>query len=306
MSGVQNYLDRERPVTHHNNGESMSTDDTYAAYAAQRGLNWSRLKLARTSALHFHATPPRPDTSTLGMLRAVHSLVLEPENFDRDFAVWTGKTRRGKAFDEFNEQHAGKTILNVREHTQALETAAGVLAYRPAVELLQSSDTHTEVGLQWTDEATGQKCKGRADLVHMPDGTREAWVVDLKTVQSCSPRQMAAAAARMGYHGQLEHYAAGVEATTGRTVTRVGLLCVEGTAPHDCALLWLDDEARDAGRALRDRLLQTVADGFSRNVWPGQVPEAAELTLPAWAVDEAHGFDDDNFTSTSTGEYGDA
>lgn len=299
MSGVRNYLDRERPVAHDDNGESMSTDDTYADYAAQPGVNWSRLKLARTSALHYHATPPRPDTSTLGMLRAVHSLVLEPENFDRDFAVFTGKTRRGKAFDEFLEQHAGRTILNVREHTQALETAAGVLAYRPGAELLQSSDTYTEVGLQWTDEATGLQCKGRADLVHKPAGTREArdareaWVVDLKTVQSCDPRQMARDAARHGYHGQLEHYAAGVEATTGRTVTRVGLLCVEGAAPHDCALLWLDDEARDAGRALRDRLLQTVAEATERNVWPGQVPEAAELTLPAWAVDEAHGFDDD-------------
>ena len=299
MSGVQHYLDRERPVAHNHHGESMSTNDTYAGYAAQRGLNWSRLKLARTSALHFHETPPRPDTSTLGMLRAVHSLILEPENFDRDFAVFTGKTRRGKAFDEFNEQHAGKTILNVREHTQALETAAGVLAYRPAVELLQSSDTHTEVGLQWTDEATGQKCKGRADLVHKPAGTREAWVVDLKTVQSCDPQKMARDAARMGYHGQLEHYAAGVEAVTGRTVTRVGLLCVEGAAPHDCALLWLDDEAREAGRALRDRLLHTVADGQHRNVWPGQVPEPVSISLPAWAIDEAHAFDDD-FTSTST------
>jgi hypothetical protein len=293
VSGVQNYLDRERPVIHHDNGESMSTDDTYADYAAQPGVNWSRLKLARTSALHYKATPPRPDTASLGMLRAVHAIVLEPEFFERDYAVYMGKTRRGKAWDEFKDEHAGKTILNEREHRQACDTAAGVLAYRPGAALLASSDTYTELGLQWTDLRSGLQCKGRADLVHMPEDTREAWVVDLKTVQSCDPRTMARDAARMGYHGQLEHYAAGVEAVTGRTVTRVGLLCVEGAAPHDCALLWLDDEAREAGRALRDRLLQTVADGEHRNVWPGQVPEPVSISLPAWAVDEAHDFDDD-------------
>ena len=184
-------------------------------------------------------------------------------------------------------------LLNEREHRQACDTAAGVLAYRPGAALLASSDTYTELGLQWTDLRSGLQCKGRADIVHKPEGTRDAWVVDLKTVQSCDPQKMARDAARMGYHGQLEHYAAGVEAVTGRTVTRVGLLCVEGAAPHDCALLWLDDEAREAGRALRDRLLQTVADGEHRNVWPGQVPEPVSISLPQWAVDEAHDFDDD-------------
>ncbi|MCH9838294.1 hypothetical protein K0U83_21705, partial [bacterium] len=83
----------------------MSRD--YADYAGKTGVNWTRLKLARTSALHYRDTPPRKDTGSLGMLRAVHALVLEPENFDRDFAVYEGKVRRGKAWDAFVLEHEG-------------------------------------------------------------------------------------------------------------------------------------------------------------------------------------------------------
>ena len=65
------------------------------------------------------------------MLRAVHALVLEPENFDRDFAVYEGKTRRGKAWDAFQIEHEGRTILNTREHGEAETIAAAVLGYLP-------------------------------------------------------------------------------------------------------------------------------------------------------------------------------
>jgi hypothetical protein len=264
----------------------------YADYAGKKGVNWSRLKLARTSALHYRDTPPRKDTGSLGMLRAVHALVLEPENFDRDFAVYEGKTRRGKAWDAFQIEHEGRTILNTREHGEAETIAAAVLAYLPAGILLEHDGASTEVGLYWSDRISGTECKGRADLVILVDG--EAWVVDLKTVRSVNPRQMATDAARMGYHGQLAHYADGVAALHGVPVTRWGLLCVEGTAPHDVALYWLDDEARHAGKGLRDRLLHTVTVARVSGDYPGQCPTSAPLSLPSWALDDA-------FTDTFTG-----
>lgn len=259
-------------------------------YFARPGVNWSRLKLARTSVLHYRDTPDRPDTAALGMLRAVHAMVLEPEHFDRDFVVWTGSTRRGKVWDAFKEQHADRTILTEREHRDASRIASAVMRYRPGADLLGSENARTEVPLYWTDERTGLECKGRADLVIEHDDC--SWLVDLKTVRSVNPRQMASDAARMGYHGQLEHYALGLEAVTGKAVERVGLLCVEGTAPHDCGLFWMDDVSRQAGRALRDDLLSKVADASREQYWPGQAPAEMDMTLPTWALDEAHRFDD--------------
>ena len=271
------------------------SDDTFDDYRARPGINWSRLKLARISALAYRDTPPRKDTASLGMLRAVHALVLEPENFGADFAVYQGKTRQGKEWEAFKVEHEGKTILNVRESTDAAAIAAAVMRYEPAAGMLGAANCRTEVSLYWDDITTLLQCKGRADIIVEFDD--EVWLVDLKTVRSINPRQMASDAARMGYHGQLAHYAAGVEAMTGKPVTRWGLLCVEGAAPHDVGLYWLDDEARDAGRALRDDLLQRVNDAARDDVYPGQCPEPADLSLPAWAIDAATGFDD-TFTST--------
>jgi hypothetical protein len=268
-------------------------------YFSRPGVNWSRLKLARSSVLHYRDTPDRPDTAALGMLRAVHAMVLEPEHVDRDFVVWTGAARRGKVWDAFKADNVDRTILTEREHRDASRIASAVMRYTPGAELLAMNDARTEVPLYWTDELTGLECKGKADLVIERGDV--VWLVDLKTVRSVNPRQMASDAARMGYHGQLEHYGLGLEAVTGKPVERVGLLCVEGTAPHDCGLFWLDEVSRQAGRALRDDLLSKVADASRENHWPGQVPRPAMMTLPSWALDEAH-----DFTDTFTGGTSDA
>ena len=259
-------------------------------YFARPGVNWSRLKLARTSVLHYRDTPDRPDTAALGMLRAVHALVLEPEHFARDFTIWTGAARRGKVWDAFKADNADRTILTEKEHREASMIAAAVARYKPAESLLKSPNLRTEVPLYWTDERTGLECKGKADMILEHDECCS--VIDLKTVRSVNPRQMASDCARMGYHGQLAHYAAGVEAVTGKPVVGVALLCVEGTAPHDAGLFWLDPVSRDVGRRLRERLMQSVADASREQHWPGQVPAEMDIRLPEWAQDEADAFED--------------
>jgi hypothetical protein len=273
----------------------MNNDETHEEYRARDGVNWSRLKLARTSALHYRDTPPRKDSASLGMLRAVHALVLEPQHFDRDFAVYQGANRRGKVWTEYLEAHAGKTILKRSEHAEASAIADAVRANPHALAILEHPRAEFEVSMSWNDAETGLRCKGRADIVVQMDG--ESWLIDLKTVRSIQPRVLASDAAKLGYHGQLAHYAAGESAMFGSPVTRIGLLCVESKPPHDVALYWLDDEARDAGRALRDRLLRIVADAAETGDYPGQCPEPATLSLPAWALDSAHG---DTFTGSET------
>lgn len=274
----------------------MTADETHDEYRARAGINWSRLKLARKSALHYRDTPPRPDTPTLGMLRAVHSLVLEPEHFDRDYAVWLSpKARRGKVYDAFREAHTGRTILSTKEHEEAKAIANAVHCHPFARRLLSKKEAHAEVVLAWTDADTGQACKGRADLVLV--FPTHCWVLDLKTVRSLEPRQMAADVVRFGYHGQLAHYCAGVSALYDRPVTRCGLLCVESAAPHDVGCFWLDQEARNAGDALRARLLHVVARAEETGEYPGQCAKPVRLSLPPWAIDDAHG---DTFTSSET------
>jgi hypothetical protein len=84
----------------------MTYNITDAEYRAADGVNWSRLKIIRESPLHYKMKPDRPDTAALGMLRAIHALVLEPEEFDRDFAIFDGRRdKRSRSYQEFLEQN---------------------------------------------------------------------------------------------------------------------------------------------------------------------------------------------------------
>ena len=186
----------------------------YDEYAALEGVNWSRLKLARKSLLHFRDEPKRPDTASLGMLRAVHALVLEPEHFAKDFTVYDGRRdKRTAKYQAFLETVGSRTVLSTKEHAEASRISQAVAAYKPAADLLSMDGACAEVPLHWTDRATGLTCKGRADLV-ITDGKR-ATLIDLKTCRTIDGRGLASDAARMGYHGQLAHYAAGVESCMG-------------------------------------------------------------------------------------------
>ena len=41
----------------------------------------------------------------------MHSIILEPEKTDSEFAIFDGATRRGKAYEEFKSANEGKTII---------------------------------------------------------------------------------------------------------------------------------------------------------------------------------------------------
>jgi len=257
---------------------------TQDAYNEISAVNWTRLKRLHVSPAHYAHDPGDTDTASRGMLRAVHCLVLEPDVFDRDFAICTmRRDKRSKAYQAFLAEHGGKTILNQREHADASAIADAVRAYPAAARLLDHPDARTEVLLRWECSVTGQACKGRADYLLLA-GDR-ATLIDLKTVRSVAPREMGRDAARMLYHGQLAHYADAVRVMHPEVEhVAQGILAVEGTAPHDVGLYMLDEAAQYAGQALRDGLMRRLAECRESDDYPGQCPEPAALSLPSWAA----------------------
>jgi len=79
------------------------------------------------------------------------------------------------------------------------------------------------------------------------------------------------------YHGQLAHYCAGTGCKVG------ALVVVESSEPHDVGVYVLDDDALWSGEVLVSRLLARVAECEASGEWPGAMPRAEVLPLPAWA-----------------------
>ena len=256
-----------------------------AHYDKLGGVNMSRLKELRRSPQHYlyALANPKPQTPAMTLGTACHTAVLEPERFERDYAIWERKLENGKAaprqggaWDAFKELHAERTILTAEEGKLALAMSKAVRSETLALKYLEIGDP--EVTLEWICEPYA--CKGRIDWLTTIDN--EPWIVGLKTARDCRPFLFGTQAARLGYHLQFAFYTDGFEAITGTRPQMVEIV-VESEPPHAVAVYLIPNDIIEQGREEYQSLLMRLHGCEETNSWPGPVPEEQYLTLPSWA-----------------------
>lgn len=280
-------------------------DQPFAGYQAEKGLNWSLLKLAITSPAHYSAGlhgQTRPVKSA-PIFSAVHKAILEGEEYDSEYRVWPGR-RAGKEYDAAVAALPGVVWLTETEQAQVDAIRQAVSSHDAASALLRglSHDGRrlkggAEVSLYWSE--AGRACKGRIDrLVRRADAEGKAthWdLIDLKGMPSISPRRAASEIARRHYHGQLAHYAAGIRACEppGRHLPiRCWIVGYEQGPIVDVGVFDLGTIEADgiaqggaiyAGQSLRAEALAVVAAIEAGGPALGQCPRPIEVELPTWA-----------------------
>lgn len=266
----------------------------YADYAAIPAHSISMLKVLGISPKHYRYAKAHPKTSpalTLGT--AAHTAVLEPERFERDFAIWTRKTdsgrnapRTGKIWDEFLEAAASenKTVLTGDEEATARTIQAAVRGNPDVMRYLESGDP--EISMAWTTSvirAIGPpevfNCKGRADWYTHVDG--KPCLVGLKTARDHRHFIFGSAAARLGYHLQWAFYFDGYATITGNEPRMVEIV-VESGGPHDSVVYAIPDEIIQQGREEYTTLLRLYAQCNESGEWPGVYQGEQILSLPSW------------------------
>lgn len=253
-------------------------DVPFAEYCRWKGVNGSRLKLARKSPKHYREFVQR-DSDALTLGSAEHVAVLEPDRFPLDFTVWDGAVRRGKAWDAFAEANAAKSILTRAQYADILKMRDAVRTDAVAGPIVSGTGL-AQVSIVWIDEPTGILCKGRLDWI--VDGV----IYDLKTTRDVLPRRFAASAVEYGYDLSAAFYIDGWRAATGEVAT-MELICVEKGSPWDVVVVPLGDDAIEAGRARYRKLLDEVAHCRRTGEWPG-IARGSKLPLryPEWAKPE--------------------
>ncbi len=267
----------------------------YESYRKIDAVNFSTLKHAAKSALHYRHAVKSPDEDTTGRAkgRLLHAALLDPDSLLRDFVTWDGD-RRTKAFAAFAEQHPHKTIVKSSEWDAAVAQRDAIRAHPEAGPLFAASG-ETEMTIQWRDEETGLDCKGRLDKLVRASGT----VLDLKGSSSIDAAIFGAAAARALYHVQLGWYRMGLNAL-GIDADRAALVAVETSSPWDVAVFDVTDDDLWAGEQKARELLRTVAAGRVSGLWPGRYPARQQLRLPSWAYPASD--EDDVFGISIEGE----
>jgi exodeoxyribonuclease VIII len=119
-------------------------------------------------------------TASMEIGSAVHKLVLEPDQFDTEYAVFDGARTAKKAYAAFCEQFEGRIILTTSEFENIQRCADAVKKDAFAMRFL--SGGVSEESLYATDKVTGQLVRCRID--HQPPAENGVnFIVDLKTIR---------------------------------------------------------------------------------------------------------------------------
>lgn len=215
-------------------------------------------KLAQSPAHYRDALEPHDDGDSLALRlgSGVHALLLG----GAEVVVWTGKVRTGKAWDEFQEIHAGKIILNQRESDEARGIADAVFAHADAYRILTDG---TKLEERITAELDGRAIVGR------PDAYGPCHVVDLKTSRNSAPAKFLRDAQWRGYHAQLAWYGDLLGLAGKARVTDHFIVAVETSRPYCVVVYQAAPHAIDLGRRQYRLWWEQLRACEDSDAWPG-------------------------------------
>lgn len=258
-------------------------------YITLEGLSISRLKELGRSPQHYLYRIDNPKESTaLQLGTAAHTAVLEPERFERQYAIWDRRSdktgnlcpRNGQYWEAFLGANPGKDVITEDELVVVRAIQSAVRAHPAAAPYLANGDP--EVTMQWT--TYGRPSKGRVDwLTWLDDG--KPVLVGLKTARDCRHFIFGSQAARLGYHLQWAYYFDGYKAIK-QVEPKVVEIVVESEPPHAVAVYSIPPDIIAQGRDDYERLLDQLATCESTGVFPGPSEIEEPLSLPSWVYEQ--------------------
>lgn len=255
---------------------------TVDEYNRLQYVNKSTLWEMRKSPLHYwhliHDTP-KEDTPAMRFGRAVHSYLLTPDSFNKEYIIapkCDRRTKDGKAIWADLEK-TGKEIIS-NENADILKAMAVIMTDNIFVRdhiWSHPQSTQFEIPLIWQDEESGVMCKGRLDAI------TSNYVIDYKTTTDASTNAFKREALRYGYDLQAAMY---MEAARANRYNPKGFVFIaqEKDPPYMINILHASDAFLDRGAWIMRDLLAKYKECRDKNDWPGY--GVNELILSEWEV----------------------
>lgn len=266
-------------------------------YFSIDAVNQSLIKHILRSPAHgkSYASSDNKPTPAMQLGTAVHTTILNPDNFAHECVVKPDINRRTKdgkiAYEKFLAMAKGRAVITVEQAATCLNVA-NQLALSSRAGLLLSG-TEREQSFLWRDDKTQLTCKARIDALSYDDKS----VVDLKTTIDASPDSFARTIVKFGYHVQAAFYLrAASTLNTGHEAVRNGwtfsIIAVETSNPYAVACYKLDERAIIEGDKLIDKALALWLDATTLGQYKSYPDELTTLSLPTWALTEPEGDDE--------------
>jgi hypothetical protein len=181
-------------------------NETYHAHPA---IGASDIKQFLRSPYHYWASkhgPQRerkPPTPSMQLGTALHTSVLEPDRFDREYGIKLNIARRSNKEKELHSEHEAsfKYLLTSQEYEQVLFMTTALRIHPEAGELLRGIE-QAESSFFSECPRTGLQLKCRPDALHPASHS----IIDIKTTVDASDRRLRYTFADFGYDVQAVHY----------------------------------------------------------------------------------------------------
>ena len=263
--------------------------ESIKAYHASSPVSRSQLmKIAESpEKFQYYMENKEDPTEALLLGSAVHKLVLEPEDFDKEFAVEpvvNKRTNAGRdALDAFYCANEGKIIITPKTYEQAKAMASSVLANKQAKILLCGE---VEKSYYWKDDITEEDVKCRPDCVTKLAG--KTLIVDLKTGTNVTTENFSKEMIKYGYDVQAAMCKDGVEREVGEECDVI-YVAVEKEPPYAVNIMKTDALVIEYGKRRYREFLGIYHECKTANNWYGYLGFANEvnvLSLPAYLLKE--------------------
>jgi len=200
----------------------------------------------------------------------MHSLLLEPEKTDEEFAVFEGATRRGKVYEEFKSNNEGKTIITSSQAQQAQDLYNLYHEHLDTKGLIENGVAEHTLCV----ELDGMKIKVRADYI------KEGMIIDVKT--SSDPVDKFSAAKtiiRFDYDLSAALYVDAFKAYTGQDHDFIFAFLNKQNG--DVGILKASEALLENGRKKYKTAIKNLAEAEKTGIYFKEGIQ--EVDLPSWA-----------------------
>ena len=241
--------------------------------------------LARSPALFkMKDELKKPPSEALILGSAVHKLVLEREDFSKEFCLEPKvdrRTKEGKAiYKNFLEKLGDRMPISWDSAKTAIKMAAKVVSKKATTELLK--DGLAEQSYFSQIEGVAVKC--RPDFYNEKMGI----IIDLKTTSDASPTGFTKTIGKLNYHVQAAFYS-DILRSLGKKVDNFVFIAIETEYPYCMGFYDLDYIAIEKGRETYLKLLERYKFCKKHNKWWGyakrngnKIEAVQTLSLPTW------------------------
>lgn len=232
------------------------------------------------------------DTDALIVGRAFHTLLLEPELFERDVTILPMGFNLSRKADKATyagliSDNPDGTIIRHHAGEQIKKMAESCKMHPLYDEIMRPGSREITIRYFQPTSAGDVLCKARIDWL-INDGGAAHTIIDVKTTKDTpSDSNMSKTIFNYGYHRQaaMQLRAIGLGPHQSK-LDRYIWLFQQNVPPYDTAFKLMSDDMRHDAMSDVDAYTLRYKIASDSGRWPGVSSELEEIDLPSWASDD--------------------